>query len=66
MAHDYYAMWMDEEGARLLAQAEAYHRGYFKGPIYEHVSSDGAYDFLVESLKNTTGIKLMRSFGFDK
>jgi hypothetical protein len=65
MSHDYFSMFMDEEGVRLLTKAENCHKGYFKGPIYEHANKDGAYDFLVESLKNTSGIKLMRSFGFD-
>lgn len=66
MSYDYFSMFMDEEGIRLLAQAEKCHKGYFKGPIYEHASNDGAYDFLVESLKNTTGMKLMVAFGFEK
>lgn len=64
MSHDYFSMFMDEEGDRMLNIAESSCKGYFKKKIIEHRNADGSYDYLVECLKNTSGIKLMKSFGF--
>ena len=64
MSHDYFAMYMDEEGCRMLRVAESCCQGYFKNKIADHRASDGTYDYLVECLKNTSGVKLMRALGF--
>ena len=64
MAHDYYSMYMDEEGERLLNRANNCMPGYFKGLIHQHAKSDGVFDTILHNLTYSPAVKLMKSFGF--
>lgn len=64
MSADYYSMEMEEEGDRLLNNAEKYYPGYFKGPIYTHMNKDNEFGHLVYILMKSEGLKTMHSLGF--
>ena len=66
MAHDYYRMSMEEEGKRLLNIAEKLHPGYFRGPIWDHASTDSEFKVLVFNLmKDEFSLKDMQSLGLE-
>ena len=64
ISHDYYLMEMEEEGQRLLVMADKSYPGYFESAINDHRSKDRDFNQLVENLKETMAIDLMRSYGF--
>ena len=64
IAHDWYEMYMEEEGERLLKAAEKYSPGYFKLPILIHAERDWQYALLVRQLTETIGLKTMIALGF--
>ncbi len=66
MAHDWYDIDMEEKGDLLLKEAEKLYPGYFKGPIYVHMSKDEDFDLLVSQIKKTVGLDLMYALGFGK
>jgi len=64
IAHDYYAVFMEEEGERLLRLANVYCPGYFKGPILVHIEKDKDFARLINSLRKTEVLDVMISMGF--
>lgn len=66
MAHDYFKIEMEEEGERLLKNAEKHYPGYFKDPIRAHVKKDKEFAQLVKQLKDTLALDIMVSLGFKK
>ena len=66
MSYDWYSMDLEEEGERLLKKADKYCPGYFKGPIYSHISRDEDYAILVDGLKRSIAIDTMSSLGFNE
>jgi hypothetical protein len=66
IAHDYYFIYLEEEGERFLKLAEKRCPGYFTGPILIHIEKDKDFATLVENLKKVQAIDLMNSLGFDK
>jgi hypothetical protein len=64
MAFDYYKMYLDEEGERLLKRADAAYPGYFKLAIHTHVVKDYDFAILVAELIRTPAIDSMHSLGF--
>lgn len=65
IAHDYYSIFMDEEGERLLKFADKRCPGYFETAIHYHVAKDKEFAILVENLKKTSALKLMESLGYE-
>lgn len=66
IAHDYYAMHMEEEGYRFLYMVELHCPGYFKGPIYSHINKDSEFRVLINNLnKNPFSIDDLAVFGFE-
>jgi hypothetical protein len=64
MAHDYYAINMEENGEDLLNRANKYYPGYFKNEIFVHLNKDPEYLMLVVNLINTEARDTMISLGF--
>lgn len=64
MSHDYYEMYLDEEGERLLNRAETCYSGYFKGPIQEHMSKCSDFNSLIKNMIKGDALKTMESLGF--
>jgi hypothetical protein len=64
IAHDWYFLHLEEEGERLLKEAEKLYPGYFEYPIYVHMEKDKDFNKLVDSLKETLGLEMMKSLGF--
>lgn len=64
IAHDYYAVWMDEQGERLLKLADVYCPGYFKAPILTHMEKDPDFAKLINNLKQTEALDIMTFMGF--
>lgn len=67
IAHDWYALYCEEEGNRVLDKSELVCPGYFKDFVQKHMAEDGFYDRIVASLDthltmlmmdNLRGIKL--------
>lgn len=65
MAYDWYTIHAEEEGDRLIREAEKLCPGYFKSPIHLDVEMDREFAYLVEGLKKTLGLDLMKSLGFE-
>lgn len=66
MAHDYYTLYMEEEGDRLIDMAEDSYPGYFEGSIHYHMDKDSDYKKLVKALESSLGFGLMLSYGYRK
>jgi hypothetical protein len=66
MASDYYSIFMDEEGERLLLKAEKLNPGYFRGAIRKHLIDDPDFYYLMSLIKSTGGLDVLRSFGFNE
>lgn len=67
MAHDWYTLYLEEEGERLLKEAEKLYPGYFEYPIYIHMEKDKDFNNLVNSLKKIPlGLDMMVSLGFKR
>ena len=64
MAHDYYGMEMEEQGDKLLYRAHDQCKDYFRNQIYDHMKRNPDFNYLVQALKKSLGIELMKSFGF--
>ena len=64
MAHDLYIMNMEEDGERLLREADKHFPGYFKKLIYTHMARNDDFDYLVTNLTQTMAIDVMRTLGF--
>jgi hypothetical protein len=65
LAHDYYGLYMEEEGDRLIRRAEYICPDYFKGRIYEQARRHRDFNGVVESLSLSHGMDLMKKFGFN-
>jgi hypothetical protein len=65
IGHDYYAIYMEEEGERLLKLANVYCPGYFKGPILVHIEKDKDFAKLINNLKKMEAVDVMISMGFE-
>lgn len=65
MAHDYYSMWMEEEGIRLLLLVEKMCPGYFSGPMLVQAEKDGDFFNIIEGLKQTPALETMKTLGFE-
>ena len=50
LAHDWYQMDMEEEGARLLLKADKVYPGYFKGLVIEHTLESEGFDTVIRNL----------------
>ncbi len=50
LAHDWYQMDMEEEGARLLLKADKTYPGYFKGLVIEHTLESEDFDKVIKNL----------------
>jgi hypothetical protein len=66
MAHDYYHIYFDEEGERLLNVVESIVPGYFREMVWEHIESDLDFAHLVGQLVDTSGLFVMTSLGFEE
>jgi len=64
-AHDYYAIYFDEEGERLLKLVDQHCPGYFYAPILIHMASDNEFNHMIENLKKTAALEVMTSLGFE-
>lgn len=64
-AHDYYSIFMDEEGERLLKLVDQHCPGYFYAPILIHMASDNEFNKLIQGLKKTAALEVMISLGFE-
>ena len=67
IAHDWYALYCEEEGHRVLDKSEMVCPGYFKNFVQKHTAEDEFYDNIVKSLDsqltdllmdNLKGVKL--------
>ena len=65
LAHDYYALFMEEEGDRLIRRAEYVCTDYFRGRIYEQAKRDREFNDVLGSLTLSHGMDLMKKFGFN-
>ena len=65
LAHDYYGLYMEEEGNRLIRRAEHISPNYFRSRIYEQTKRDRAFNDLVERLTLSHAMDLMKEFGFN-
>lgn len=66
MACDYYSIYFDEEGDRLLKAADKICPGYFKAPILAQMAKDALFTHLIEQIKaSEVGMETMVSLGFD-
>lgn len=64
LACDYYSIYFDEEGERLLVLTEKSHPGYFRDPLLDHAKEDFDYSYLISLMMSTPAVDVMRSFGF--
>lgn len=64
LAHDYYDIYMEEEGERLIMRAEAISPGYFKGTIYRHIEEDASFAKLIDQMRGMMALDVMISLGF--
>ncbi len=64
MAADYYSIFFDEEGDRLLNIAESCYPGYFKNAVFVHTRNDPEFAQLVTELKNSLALETLISLGF--
>ena len=64
MSHDYFHLYFEEEGERLLRAADKICPGYFKGPIYTQTEKDESFACLVDGLKKSSALEVMVSLGF--
>lgn len=64
MAHDLYLLEFDEEGDRLITRAEKIYPGYFRAKIHEHTLENSDFAVLVDNLRDTLGLELMKKYGF--
>jgi hypothetical protein len=63
LAHDWYQMDMEEEGARLLSKAEKTYPGYFKGLVIEHTLENDGFDKVVKNLTLELAYMLLSRLG---
>lgn len=64
MSHDYYEMYLDEEGERLLNRAEKCYPGYFKHTIQVHMDKCPDFNSLIAAMKKNEALEVMKSLGF--
>lgn len=64
MAHDYYQIFMEEEGERLIELAVKVTPDYFKGPIYDHMQKDALFNQVVYQMEGTRAMDLMVTLGY--
>lgn len=50
LAHDWYAMDLEEQGHKLLLKADGVYPNYFSGRIADHIIEDERYGVLVSRL----------------
>lgn len=50
LAHDWYQIGMEEEGARLLKRAEEFYPGYFKKKMIQHTVESKEFDKIVKNI----------------
>lgn len=65
LAHDWYAVHLEEMGDLFINKAEKVCPGYFKAPIFVQMKNDPEYCKLIYQLTHTLGLDLMLSLGFD-
>jgi hypothetical protein len=63
LAHDWYAMGMDEEGERLLNRVQDLAPGYFEGPVLIHMAKDDTYDALIRNLQKILARDVLLALG---
>ena len=64
IAHDYYAIGLEEEGERFLRKTEAICPLYFMGPVYSQAGKDADYAYLVAALlKDECASPVLESLG---
>jgi len=63
LAHDWYQMDMEEEGARLLNKAEKTFPGYFRGLVIEHSLESDGFDMVVKNLTLELAYMLLSRLG---
>ena len=66
LAHDYYGIYFDEEGERILLRAEKICPGYFKAEIHKHIEKDPEFAKLVKQLKDTLALEMLVTLGYDE
>lgn len=59
IAHDWYALYCEEEGNRVLDKSEGVCPGYFKNFVQQHMAEDGFYHQIVTSLDNHLTMLMM-------
>ena len=64
MAHDYYQIYMEEEGERLIVMAVETTPDYFQRGIYDHMEKDAAFNQLIYQLEGTRALDLMITLGY--
>ena len=65
MSHDYISMFMEEEAVRLLHLAEKHCPGYYTAPILVQMKKDKEFNKLIQALKTTPALEVMKSLGFE-
>jgi hypothetical protein len=59
VAHDWYALYCEEEGHRVLDKSEIVCPGYFKNFVQKHMAEDGFYDKIMNSLDGHLTLLMM-------
>jgi hypothetical protein len=66
VAHDYFAMDMEEEGEKYLKFAADHSPGYFMAPVLCEMEKDPIFTHLISDLKeNPFALKAMIGLGFE-
>lgn len=66
IAHDYFAMDMEEAGQKYLRFAADHSPGYFIAPVFCEMKKDPLFDHLVSNLKeNPFALQTMETLGFE-
>jgi len=67
LAHDYFAMDMEEEGEKYLNLAAEHSPGYFIAPVFCEMKKDRLFNHLVSNLTgNPFALKTMTALGFER
>lgn len=66
IAHDYFAIDMEEEAQGYLIMAAEHSPGYFMAPIFCEMKNDPLFNYLVNDLKgNQFALRTMTELGFE-
>lgn len=63
LAHDWYAMGMDEEGERLFNRAQKACPSYFKKEIFTDIKADPDFAYLIYRLQHVIAADVLLALG---